>query len=144
MFLYAGLTILLAAEPFAESLIVSGKKLEIEGFLLIQWLAPLASESPEFIVAIIFALRGHPTAGIGTLLSSKVNQWTVLVGALPIAYSVSLGQIRSMGLDSRQVEEILLTAAQSLFAAALLTNLSFSLKGACAPGRAFCHSALLH
>jgi cation:H+ antiporter len=130
MFLYAGLTIFLAAEPFAESLIASGKNLGIEEFLLIQWLAPLASESPEFIVAIIFALRGHPTAGIGTLLSSKVNQWTLLVGALPIAYSVSLGQIGSMGLDNRQVQEIFLTAAQSLLAAALLMKLSLSLRGA--------------
>jgi len=52
------------------------------------------------------------------------------VGALPIAYSVSLGQIGSMGLDSRQVEEIFLTAAQSLFGAALLMNFSLSLRGA--------------
>ena len=130
MFLYAALTIFLAAEPFAESLIATGKDLGIEEFLLIQWLAPLASESPEFIVAIIFALRGHPTAAIGTLLSSKVNQWTLLVGALPIAYSASLGQVGSMGLDARQVQEIFLTAAQSLFAAALLMNLSLSLRGA--------------
>jgi cation:H+ antiporter len=32
-----------------------------------------------------------------------------------------------MEMDARQVEEILLTAAQSLFAVAILANLSFSL-----------------
>jgi cation:H+ antiporter len=100
------------------------------GVPLIQWLAPLASESPEFIVAILFALRGQATAGIGVLLSSKVNQWTLLVGALPIAYSVSLGQLGSMALDARQVEEIFLTAAQSAFAVAILASFRFSLREA--------------
>ena len=130
MFLFAGLTIFLAAEPFAESLIASGKRLGIEEFLLIQWLAPLASESPEFIVAILFALRGQATAAIGILLSSKVNQWTLLVGALPIAYSASLGEVGTMVLDARQTEEILLTAAQSAFAVAVLASFSFSLREA--------------
>lgn len=35
-----------------------------------------------------------------------------------------------MGLDNRQVQEIFLTAAQSLLAAALLMKLSLSLRGA--------------
>ncbi len=92
-----------------------------------QWLAPLASESPEFIVAIVFALRGNPGASMGTLLSSKVNQWTLLIGTLPLAYNLSAGHLGAMHLDARQTEEIFLTAAQSLFAIAVLANLSFSL-----------------
>jgi cation:H+ antiporter len=132
LFVYAGLTIFLAAEPFAESLIASGKRFGIEEFLLIQWLAPLASESPEFIVAILFALRGQATAAIGTLLSSKVNQWTLLVSALPIAYSTSGGQVSAMALDLRQSEEIFLTAAQSAFGVAVLVSMSFSLREAAA------------
>ncbi len=127
MFLYAGLAIFLAAEPFAESLIVTGKTFGIEEYLLIQWLAPLASESPEFIVALLFTLRGNPTAGLGTLLSSKINQWTLLVGMLPLAYSVSLGGIGTMVLDGRQVEEIFLTAAQSAFGVAVLASFYLSL-----------------
>ncbi|MBI3989898.1 MAG: sodium:calcium antiporter [candidate division NC10 bacterium] len=127
MFLYAGLAIFLAAEPFAEALIATGKTFGIEEYLLIQWLAPLASESPEFIVALLFTLRGNPTVGLGTLLSSKVNQWTLLVGMLPLAYSVSLGRVGTMVLDGRQVEEILLTAAQSAFGVAVLGSFRFSL-----------------
>jgi len=99
----------------------------VEEFLLVQWLAPLASESPEFIVAILFTLRGNPGASMGTLISSKVNQWTLLVGMLPLAYSASAGRIGAMVLDGRQVEEILLTAAQSLFALAILANFTFSI-----------------
>jgi cation:H+ antiporter len=87
----------------------------------------LASESPEFIVAILFALRANPGASMGTLLSSKVNQWTLLIGMLPVVYAVSAGRIAPMEMDSRQVEEMLLTAAQSLFAVAIIANLSFSL-----------------
>src|SRR5262249_24320108 len=49
LFAYSGLTIFTAAEPFAEGLLASGRTLGIEEFILVQWLAPLASESPEFI-----------------------------------------------------------------------------------------------
>ena len=92
-----------------------------------QWLAPLASEAPEFIVAILFALRGNAGAAMGTLISSKVNQWTLLIGMLPLAYGLSAGDLTApMHLDTRQVEEILLTAAQSLFAVIILADFRFS------------------
>jgi cation:H+ antiporter len=105
---FAAGVLISAAEPFAESLIATGRHLGIDQFLLVQWLAPLASESPELLVATIFALRGHGSAGIAALLSSKVNQWTLLVGTLP--------------LDARQTEELVLTASQSLLGVAFLLN----------------------
>jgi cation:H+ antiporter len=127
LFAYAGLTIFTAAEPFAEGLIASGKTLGIEEFILVQWLAPLASESPEFIVAILFALRGNPQAGVGTLVSSTVNQWTLLVGMLPVAYCLSGGHFNPMVMDARQQAEVLLTSAQSVFALVVIANFSFSI-----------------
>jgi cation:H+ antiporter len=126
-FLLSGFTIFVAAEPFAEGLLASGREFGIEEFILVQWLAPLASESPEFIVAILFALKSQPGTSMGALLSSKVNQWTLLVGMLPVVYCVSAGDWDGMQMDSRQVEEMFLTSAQSLFAVAILANLSFSL-----------------
>ena len=126
-FLLSGLTIFVAAEPFAEGLLATGRTFGIEEFILVQWLAPLASESPEFIVAILFALRTNPGASLGTLISSKINQWTLLIGMLPIVYAVSSREISPMQMDGRQIEELFLTAAQSLFAVAVLANLSFSL-----------------
>ncbi len=122
----AGAAILTAAEPFAESLIKVGRQFGIEEFLLVQWLAPLASESPEFIVAILFALKGAAAAGIGTMVSSKVNQWTLLVGALPAAFSLSHGSLTSMVLDMRQREEIFLTSAQSVLGLVVIANFQFS------------------
>jgi cation:H+ antiporter len=127
LFLFSGYTIFISAEPFAEGLLATGRTFGIEEFILVQWLAPLASESPEFIVAILFALRANPGAAMGTLISSKVNQWTLLIGMLPVVYAISAGRVGPMEMDSRQAEEILLTAAQSLFAVAILANLSFSI-----------------
>ena len=126
-FLLSGVTIFLAARPFAEGLLSIGRTWGIEEFILVQWLAPLASESPEFIVAVLFALRGMAGASLGTLVSSKVNQWTLLVGMLPLAYCISGGHLGAMHLDRRQIEEIFLTSAQSLLGASVLANFSFSI-----------------
>ena len=75
--------ILLCAKPFADNLVAAGTELGIDRFLLVQWLAPLASEAPEFIVATIFAARGKGTAAIAMLISSKVDQWTLLDQVAP-------------------------------------------------------------
>ena len=55
----------------------TGLTLGIDEFLLVQWLAPLASEAPEFVVVALFAWRGQGTPALGTLVSSKINQWTL-------------------------------------------------------------------
>src|SRR5690349_18059044 len=124
MFVFAAAVILASAEPFANSLIHTGTQLGISKFLLVQWVAPLASEAPEFIVAILFALHGKGSDAIGTLISSKVNQWTLLVGSLPLAYLAGGGGT-ALPLDPRQVEEFLLTATQTLLGVAVLLTLRF-------------------
>ncbi|MBI2848527.1 MAG: sodium:calcium antiporter [Chloroflexi bacterium] len=126
LFVFSATVILASAEPFAEGLVAAGETLGIDKFLLVQWLAPLASEAPEIIVACVFVMRGSATMALGTLVSSKVNQWTLLVGTLPLVYSVSLGGLGALPLDARQVEEVFLTAAQSAFAILLLANLTLS------------------
>ena len=130
LFVFAGAVILIVAEPFAESLIESGRELGIDEFLLVQWLAPLASESPEFIIAGMWALRGAPEDGLSALISSKVNQWTLLIGTLPLVYSLNLMAPGRMNLDTRQEHEILLTAAQSMLAVALLVDRDLRLREA--------------
>jgi cation:H+ antiporter len=125
LFLVSGAVILLCAKPFADNLVDAGTELGIDRFLLVQWLAPLASEAPEFIIATIFAARGKGTAAIAMLLSSKVNQWTLLIGSLPLAHLLGGGGF-SLELDSRQVEEVLLTATQTLMGVALILALRFS------------------
>ena len=126
MFAYAGYAIWISAEPFADGLVEIGRTRAFDEFLLVQWVAPLASESPEFLIAILFALRGRGSVGIGALISSKVNQWTLLVGAIPIAFCISAGALSGLPLDERQTEELILTSTQSLLATILVIDLRFS------------------
>jgi cation:H+ antiporter len=138
LFAFAATSIAISASPFADGLVHTGAALGIDEFLLVQWLAPLASEAPEFLVAALLAWRGKTNAALGLMLSSKLNQWTLLVGSLPLAYSVGVLTLPSAGgalyafttalpLDARQVDEVLLTAAQSLFGVAVLASLSLEL-----------------
>ncbi|MCX5653677.1 MAG: sodium:calcium antiporter, partial [Planctomycetota bacterium] len=131
MFLFAAGAILANAEPFCEGLIGTGKVLGINEFVLVQWLAPLASEAPEFTVALMFALRGQPGIALGSLLSSKLNQWTLLVGMIPGVFAVSHGSLdHPLPMGQFQMDEILLTAAQSLLGVVRLASLRLALGGA--------------
>ncbi len=126
MFGYAGFIIFFVAEPFAVSLVDTGEVLGIDRFLLIQWLAPLASEMPEFIIAATWTLRGEAAASIKALSSSLVNQFTLLVGSIPLVYSLAAGSVSTFELDTFQKHEIFLTAAQALFGLAVLISLRFN------------------
>jgi cation:H+ antiporter len=130
IFGYAAAVIVLSAEPFVESLKGIGEEVGLSEFLLIQWLAPLASETPEVLLAAIFVMRGRAGDGISILISAKVSQWTLLVATLPAAFSISSGALVSLPLDSRQTTEFFLTSAQSLFAVAILIDLRISYKEA--------------
>jgi cation:H+ antiporter len=128
LLLFSAFAILANAKPFSEGLIQTGSVLHVSQFLLVQWLAPVASEAPEFIVAIIFALRGKAGLALGSLLSAKLNQWTLLVGMIPGVYAVSHGGLATpIPMDSFQMHEILLTAAQSLLAVTMLAALRLNI-----------------
>lgn len=123
---FSAIVIFSSAEPFAEGLMETGGKIGVSEFFLIQWIAPLASEAPEVILAVMLTLRGRASVGMGALISSKVNQWTLLIGTLPIAWAFGSGDWSLLGglpLDGRQQQEIFLTAAQSAFAIAIFLNL---------------------
>lgn len=124
MFAVAAAVILSSAEPFAESLVAAGSSLGVDPYFLVQWLAPLASEAPEFIVAVLFALRGMGPAAIATLIASKINQWSLLVGSLPIAHALGGGGT-ALPLDGRQMEEFFLTATQTVLGVAIILALRF-------------------
>ncbi len=123
LFLWSALVVVLVAKPFANALVDGGRTLGLDEFLLVQWVAPLATEAPEFLVAGLLALRGDPDTSLGTLLSSKVNQWTILVGGLPLAHLLGGGGA-VLPFDARQMEEFCLTSAQTLLGLALLAKLS--------------------
>jgi cation:H+ antiporter len=130
MFVFAGIVILLVAEHFAQSLVDTGAQLGVSEFLLVQWLAPLASEAPELLVVALYAWRLKTGEALTAVVSSKINQWTLLVGTLPLVFAIASGSLHGLPVEPAQRQEILLTAAQTVFAVAILINLSISLREA--------------
>ena len=132
LFVYSGAMILLAVEPFAHGLESLGLQYGIPRFFMIQWIAPLASESPELIVVVYLVNKARSSAGFNALISSKLNQWTLLIGTLAIVYSIAAGHLGVLEFDYKQSLEIWITAAQSFFALAILVNFNISLREAVA------------
>jgi cation:H+ antiporter len=130
LFAFSGFIIFVAVEPFAHGLEEIGAQVGIPPFLMIQWIAPLASESPEFVIVTLLVLKARSNASFNALISSKLNQWTLLIGTLMVVYSVSLGYYGALPMGQRQMGEIWLTAAQSYFALALLVDLRISVREA--------------
>jgi len=132
LFGYSGVMIFTAVEPFAHGLEAIGVNNGIPEFFMIQWIAPLASESPELIVVVVLVNKARSTAGFNALISSKLNQWTLLIGTLSVVFSLAYGQYGVLPFDSKQAAEIWITAAQSYFALAILVNFEISVREALA------------
>ncbi len=132
MFTYSAFIILIAVKPFARGLETLGPQLGLSSFFMIQWVAPLASESPEFIATAYLVRKLRTTSAFNALISSKLNQWTLLIGTLVVVYSISLGEYGVLEFSRKQAGEIWLTAAQSFFAVTLLVNFEISVREAVA------------
>ena len=130
LFAYSGAMIFSAVEPFAHGLEQIGINNGIPEFFMIQWIAPLASESPELIVVVVLVNKARSTAGFNALISSKLNQWTLLIGTLSVVFSLAYGQYGVLPFDQKQAAEIWITAAQSYFALSVLVNFEISVREA--------------
>jgi cation:H+ antiporter len=130
LFVVSAAVIVMVAEPFAHSLTELGAQIGVSDFLLIKWLAPFASEAPELVIATLFAWRLAARTGIGALISSKVNQWTLLVGTLPIVFMIFAGEFTGLPLNEVQRDELWVTATQSVFAVAIIASRSISTREA--------------
>lgn len=115
------------SEPFVNSFLSLTGSLNLGAnsqYLLIQWLTPVLTELPEAVTVFYWAATtGKGSLALASLISSKLNQWTILVATIPVVYSVALGGFYSIHLTSLQSEEILLTASQSLYGFVCLLDL---------------------
>ncbi len=119
------------AQPFVSSLLQIGAALRVDQYLLIQWVAPFLTELPETVTVFYWAAKSsHGPMAIGNLVSSKLNQWTVLVGTIPLLYNLALARFQSIVLTQLQSSELLLTATQSIFGVICLLDLHLSLREA--------------
>lgn len=134
LFLAIGAFVLyFGAQPFLDAIISLARHAGVSEFALIQWLVPFISEFPESLTAYIWAAMVVGAGmGLSNLISSKLNQWTLLIATIPAAYSLGAGRAAALPLTARSHEEIFLTAAQSLFGGSLLLDRKFTMKRAAA------------
>lgn len=126
LFLAGGGLIYLLAEPFLGGLMTLSVAVGVPTFVFVQWVAPFISEFPEKVSAFYWArtVEKAPTA-LMNMISSNINQWTLLTAMLPITYSISRGAASAIPLAGEQEVELLLTLAQALLGVMFLLEMRF-------------------
>ena len=124
LFLIGGAVLYFSAHPFLNSMLAIASTMGISTFFFVQWVAPFLTEFPEKLSAFYWARRVS-TANIAlmNMVSSNINQWSILSAMIPILFVISAGELRPLPFDAHQREEILLTILQSLLGFLLLLNL---------------------
>jgi cation:H+ antiporter len=99
----------------------------ISQFVFVQWVSPFLSEFPEKVSAFYWArkISSAPMA-LMNMVSSNINQWTMLVAMLPLVYAYSKGGFETIPFDDHQRLEIILTIGQSFLGMILLANMRFA------------------
>jgi cation:H+ antiporter len=122
---YAALVILLVAVPFGNAVLGTGALVGISPFLMLQWIVPIATETPELVVAAVLLMHGRGGQSIAVLLAGAVSQYTLALGTLPLAYVVGAGT-GPLPLAGRERVELFLTVGVALYAVASLIGLRLS------------------
>jgi cation:H+ antiporter len=124
LFLVGGVILYFSAHPFLNSMLAIAGSLGVSTFVFVQWVAPFLSEFPEKLSAFYWA-RKVKTANVAlmNMVSSNINQWSILSAMIPILFVISAGTIKPLQFDEFQRQEILLTILQSFLGFLLLLNL---------------------
>ena len=126
LFAGGGALIYFTARPFLASMLALATTLGVSQFVFVQWVAPFISEFPEKVSAFAWASRaGRAPLAMMNMMSSNINQWTVLAAMIPLAFSLARGEPAALPFDGAQRSEILLTVLQSTVAVLLLLDLRF-------------------
>ena len=125
-----GTLLYVTARPFLDSMLAVAGLVGASEFVLVQWVAPFLSEFPEKVSAFYWARRvTHAPMALMNMVSSNINQWTVLAAMIPLVYGYS--SLRHHGVwldfhfDDAQRLEILLTLLQTGLGVMLLANMEF-------------------
>lgn len=132
-----GLLLYVTAHPFLESMLALAAVFGVSQFVLVQWVAPFLSEFPEKVSAFMWARRvSHAPMALMNMVSSNINQWTVLAAMIPLVYGFShmhhTGEWATFTFDAAQELEIILTLLQTLLGAVILAELEFDATDAAA------------
>ncbi len=127
LFLGGGLLIYFTAEPFLASLLAVSAVFAVPYFVFVQWVAPFVSEFPEKVSAFYWARTvDKASMALMNMVSSNINQWTLLAAMLPVVYSLSTGRPSSIPLDDQQLLELLMTLGQALVGMVFLVNMELA------------------
>lgn len=128
LFVAGGAILYFSAHPFLDSMLAIAGTLGVSTFVFVQWVAPFLSEFPEKLSAFYWA-RKVSTANVAlmNMVSSNINQWSILSAMIPILFVISAGKMQPLGFDVHQRQEILLTVLQSFLGFLLLLNLRLQL-----------------
>jgi cation:H+ antiporter len=128
LFVAGGVVLYFSAHPFIETLQKWSVHLGISTFVFVQWVAPFLSEFPEKVTAFNWARQpGKAPMAVMNMVSSNINQWTMLAAMIPVVFSLSLGRIEGIPFDHMHWMELALTIAQSALAGLFLLDLRFTL-----------------
>ena len=130
LFAAGGALLYVTARPFLESMLAMAGLLGVSQFVLVQWVAPFLSEFPEKVSAFLWARRvTHAPMALMNMVSSNINQWTVLAAMIPLIYGYShfrhTGTWADFHFDAEQRLEIVLTLLQSALGMVVLANMEF-------------------
>jgi len=125
-----GVLLYVTARPFLESMLAIAGLLGVSQFVLVQWVAPFLSEFPEKVSAFMWARRiTHAPMALMNMVSSNINQWTVLAAMIPLIYGYShyrhTGTWADFHFDAEQRLEITLTLLQTALGLVVLANMEF-------------------
>jgi cation:H+ antiporter len=127
LFLCGGILIYIAAEPFLASLLALSAAVGIPAFVFIQWVAPVVSEFPEMASTFYWARSvDRAPMALMNMVSSNINQWTLLTAMLPIVLSFSIGHVTPIVFDQEQRVELLLTLGQAVVGMIFLMNMQLA------------------
>lgn len=127
LFVAGGGLIYLTAEPFLGSLLAVSAAIGVPSFVFVQWVAPFISEFPEKVSAFYWARTvDRAPMALMNMVSSNINQWTLLTAMLPLVYSVSRGGASDILFDDAQKLELLMTLGQSLIGMMFLVNMELT------------------
>ena len=130
LFAAGGFLLYVTAHPFLESMLAVAALLGVSQFVLVQWVAPFLSEFPEKVSAFMWARRvTHAPMALMNMVSSNINQWTVLAAMIPLVYGYShyhhTGTWAAFHFDAEQRVEIILTLLQTGLGMVVLANMEF-------------------
>lgn len=128
LFIAGGALLYFSAHPFLDSMLAIATSLHVSEFVFVQWVAPFLSEFPEKLSAFYWARKvTSANVALMNMVSSNINQWSILSAMIPVLFVISAGTIRPLVFDVYQRQEILLTILQSFLGFLLLVNLELKM-----------------